>query len=159
MVWFRGEAKASRKSSCRAPEGRSSTPFTIARDIPALSMTTATITAAGRAGRIAGTAARGLQWACETIDWAEVGQIVLEGLKLLIVLTLLAGRATRRAWDALPVLSEQLGCWWAQALAPAPAVPVIQQPIAALAPITATLVAAREALERLIARLYPVVAA
>jgi hypothetical protein len=34
-----------------------------------------------------------------------------------------------------------------------------QQPIEALAPITATLAAAREALERLIARLYPVAAA
>ena len=118
----------------------------------------------GCAGRIAGTAARGLQWAYETIDWAEVGQIVLEGIKVLIVFSLLAGRLTRRLWDALPGVSEQLGRRWAEVLAPVPgqpmpAAPVPQQPIAALAPITATLVAAREALERLIARLYPVVAA
>ena len=87
-------------------------------------MTTATTTAAGRAGRIVGTAARGLQWACKTIDWAEVGQIVTQGLKVLIVLTLLAGRGTRRAWDGLPVLSEQLGRRWAEVLAPAPAQPI-----------------------------------
>lgn len=79
---------------------------------------TNTTTWAGTAGRIAGTAARGLLWAYRTIDWAEVAEIVLHGLQILIVLTLLAGRATRRAWDALPVLSERLGRWYARLLAP-----------------------------------------
>lgn len=78
---------------------------------------------AGTAGRLAGTAARGLICAYRTIDWAEVGSIVLHGLQILIVLTLLAGRATRRAWDALPVLSEQLGSWYARLLVPTTAAP------------------------------------
>lgn len=77
---------------------------------------TNTTTWAGAAGRITGTAARGLIWAYRTIDWAEVAEIVLHGLQILIVLTLLAGRATRRAWDALPVLSERLGRWYARLL-------------------------------------------
>lgn len=82
-----------------------------------MSMTTTT-TWAGTAGRLAGAAARGLLWAYRTIDWAEVAEIVLHGLQILIVLTLLAGRATRRAWDALPVLSERLGRWHARLLVP-----------------------------------------
>lgn len=79
---------------------------------------TNTTTWAGTAGRLTGTAARGLLWAYCTIDWAEVAEIVLHGLQILIVLTLLAGRATRRAWDALPVLSERLGYWYARLLVP-----------------------------------------
>lgn len=91
-------------------------------------MTNAT-TIAGAAGRITGAAARGLLWAYRTIDWAEVAEIVLHGLQILIVLTLLAGRATRRAWDALPVLSERLGRWYARLLvgAPEPCVSSIRQ--------------------------------
>lgn len=81
-------------------------------------MTTIT-TIAGAAGRITGTAARGLIWAHQTIDWAEVGAIVLQGLQILIVLTLLAGRATRRAWDALLGWSERLGRWYGALVAPA----------------------------------------
>lgn len=77
---------------------------------------TNTTTWAGTAGRLTGAAARGLLWAYRTIDWAEVAEIVMHGLQILIVLTLLAGRATRRAWDALPVLSERLGCWYARLL-------------------------------------------
>jgi hypothetical protein len=76
---------------------------------------------AGTAGRITGTAAKGLIWAYRTIDWAEVGAIVLHGLQVLIVLTLLAGRYSRRAWDTVPVLSEQLGHWYAGLIAPTPA--------------------------------------
>lgn len=79
---------------------------------------TNTTTWAGTAGRLTGAAARGLLWAYRTIDWAEVAAIVLHGLQILIVLALLAGRSTRRAWDALPVLSERLGCWYARLLAP-----------------------------------------
>ena len=90
---------------------------------------TNTTTIAGAAGRITGAAARGLLWAYRTIDWAEVAEIVLHGLQILIVLTLLAGRATRRAWDALPVLSERLGRWYAGVLvgAPEPCVSSIRQ--------------------------------
>jgi hypothetical protein len=78
-------------------------------------------TMAGAAGRITGTAAKGLIWAYRTIDWAEVGAIVLHGLQVLIVLTLLAGRTSRRAWDTVPALSERLGHWYAGLIAPAPA--------------------------------------
>jgi hypothetical protein len=77
-------------------------------------------TIAGTAGRITGTTAKGLIWAYDTIDWAEVGAIVLHGLQVLIVLTLLAGRYSRRAWDAVPVLSERLGRWYAGLIAPTP---------------------------------------
>ena len=79
-------------------------------------MTTTTI--AGAAGRITGTAVRGLIWAHQTIDWAEVRAIVLRGLQLLIVLTLLAGRITRRAWDALPELSAAMGSAYARIIVP-----------------------------------------
>lgn len=72
-------------------------------------MSTTVTTWAGTAGRIAGTATKGLRWAHRQIDWAEVAKIVLHGLQVLIVLTLLAGRATRSAWDALLELSERLG--------------------------------------------------
>lgn len=66
-------------------------------------------TIAGTAGRLAGTAARHLIWVESQIDWAEVGAILLHGLQVLVVLTLLAGRYARRAWDALVPLSERLG--------------------------------------------------
>lgn len=82
-----------------------------------------TTTFAGTAGRIVGTAVR-------QINWAEVGAIVLYGLQILIVLTLLAGRATRRAWDILPGLSEQLGRAYARLLLGVqPAPPQISAPI------------------------------
>lgn len=67
-------------------------------------------------GRILGTIIRALIWAYHQIDWAQVGAIVLEGMKVLIVLTLLAGRATRHAWDSLPGWSEQLGHLYGQLL-------------------------------------------
>jgi hypothetical protein len=79
-----------------------------------------TTTIAGIAGRITGTAAAGILWVYRETDWAEVGAVVLHGLQVAIVLTLLAGRYTRRAWDALPGLSEQLGRWYASQLAPLP---------------------------------------
>lgn len=83
--------------------------------------TMATITWAGTAGRITGIAAKGLLWAHRTINWAEVAQIVLQGLQILIVLTLLAGRATRSAWDALLEQSERLSRGYARLLlGPAP---------------------------------------
>lgn len=99
-----------------------------------------TTTLAGTAGRILGTAARGLLWAHRTIDWAEVAAIVLQGLQLLIAATLLAGRTTRRAWDALPGISERMGkayaAWLVPAAptrAPAPAAPGLAVlPVAAL---------------------------
>jgi hypothetical protein len=77
-----------------------------------------TTTIAGIAGRITGTVAAGAIWVYRETDWAKVGQIVLCGLQIAIVLTLLAGRATRSAWDALPGLSEQLGQWYADRITP-----------------------------------------
>ena len=68
------------------------------------------------------------------VDWAEVGAIVLHGLQVLIVLTLLAGQYTRRAWDALPALSERLGKCYAAALGvAAAAVPAALHPLAVIA--------------------------
>lgn len=58
-------------------------------------------------------------------------------------LTLEAGRRTRHAVESIGRRSAAL---------------LPQQPLAAVAPITATLTAAREALERLLRRLYPVTA-
>jgi hypothetical protein len=77
-----------------------------------------TTTLAGTASRIIGTAAAGLLWIYRSTDWAEVWATVLQGLKVAIVLTLLAGRITRRAWDALPGWSEQLGQWYADRITP-----------------------------------------
>lgn len=86
------------------------------------------------AGRIAGAAVRHLIWLERQIDWAEVGAIVLHGLQVLIVLTLLAGRATRRAWDALIDLSERLGrCYSALLASPAATAPPAVHPLQPLA--------------------------
>lgn len=88
------------------------------------------------AGRIAGTAVRHLIWLERQIDWAEVGAIVLHGLQVLIVLTLLAGRATRRAWDALLELSERMGRCYSRLLvrpAAAPVAPPLVHPLQPLA--------------------------
>lgn len=72
-----------------------------------------TTTLAGAAGRTAGTVARHL---IHEVNWQEVAALVLDCLTALAILTLLAGRATRRAWDALPGLSEALGRWYARLL-------------------------------------------
>ena len=81
-------------------------------------MNTTITTLAGTAGRLSGYAVAGVIWVHRNTDWAEVGAVVLRGLQVLIVLTLLAGRYTRRAWDALPQLSEQLGRWYAKRITP-----------------------------------------
>lgn len=81
-------------------------------------LTTTTTTFAGQAGRILGTAAKGLIWAHHTIDWAEVAQIVIQGLQVLVVLALLAGRGARRLWDGLPGFSERIGTAYAALLVP-----------------------------------------
>jgi len=73
---------------------------------------------AGDLGRMAGTLVRHLRWLNDQIDWAEVAAIVIHGLKILVVLTLLAGQATRRAWDGLPGLSERIGKAYAALLVP-----------------------------------------
>lgn len=95
------------------------------------------MTFAAIAGRITGTTCRYLIELERQIDWAEVGAIVLHGLQVLIVMTLLAGRYTRRAWDALPALSEQLGKCYAAALgvaaAAVAAVPPVLHPLAVIA--------------------------
>lgn len=81
-------------------------------------MLTTTTTFAGQAGRILGTAARGLIWANNHINWVEVAQIVIQGLKVLVVLALLAGRGARRLWDGLPGFSERIGKAYAALLVP-----------------------------------------
>jgi hypothetical protein len=79
-------------------------------------MSTATL--AGTAGRITGAATAGVIWVYKNTDWAAAWAVVLQGLKVAIVLTLLAGRITRRWWDALPGWSEQLGQWYADRITP-----------------------------------------
>jgi hypothetical protein len=75
-------------------------------------------TLAGTAGRITRAAAAGVIWVYRNTDWTEVWETVLQGLKVLVVLTLLAGRLARRWWDALPGWSEQLGQWYADRITP-----------------------------------------
>lgn len=89
---------------------------------------TGTMNTAKIAGRAAGTIARYALWIHRNTDWAEVGAIVIHGLKVLVVLTLLAGRATRAGWDALPSVSEQLGRWYASKIAPLPAFTIAAVP-------------------------------
>lgn len=106
---------------------------TPARHWPVQTMTN---TLPATAGRIAGTAVRHLIWLERQIDWTEVGAIVLHGLQVLIVLTLLAGRATRRAWDALLQLSERMGRCYSRLLvrpAAAPVAPPLVHPLQPLA--------------------------
>ena len=81
-------------------------------------MNTTITTLAGTAGRITGTATAGALWIYRNTDWAEAWAALLQGLKVAIVLTLLAGRLARRWWDALPGWSEQLGQWYADRVAP-----------------------------------------
>ena len=88
--------------------------------IPAL--TTMNTTLPRAAGRIAGTIARGLIWAYHEIDWAEALALAIACLQVLIVALLLAGRATRRAWAALPGLSERLGRWYSRRLVGEPGI-------------------------------------
>lgn len=93
-----------------------------------------TTTLAGAAGRLAGSTAR----IARQIDWVEVAQIVLHGLQILICVTLLAGRWARRAWDALPVLSEQLGRRYARLIVGSAPAPILLPVAVALpAPVTA----------------------
>lgn len=104
---------------------------------------------AGAAGRTLGTAARYARQLNDQIDWAEVAEIVLQGLKVLVVLTLLAGRATRRLWDALVPLSEALGHRYARLIGAYPEVgaPAPQPPAAS--PLEAIATTAQQALEPL----------
>ena len=75
-------------------------------------MTNAQIT-----GRVAGIAYVHTRRTVALIDCAEVAAIVFHGWRVLLALTMLAAPTTRRAWDALPVFSEQLGQWYSTALA------------------------------------------
>jgi hypothetical protein len=63
------------------------------------------------------------------IDWAEVRATAWHALQVAIVLTLLAGRLTRRGWDALPGLSERLGRAYAHLLVGS--APVAPRPVPA----------------------------
>lgn len=88
------------------------------------------------AGYLAGHSVR----LARQIDWQEVGAIALEALKIAIVLTLLAGRATRWVWDSLPGWSEALGRWYSSLLV-GEAQPTREEPaqpavLARVAPVT-----------------------
>lgn len=120
--------------------------------------------------------------AARAIDWHAVGARTMAGLALCWavaqLLAMVAAIACETAWQhrqqiraalvhaiAYLVVAAELtyraGCWTRHAverLSSRAAVLVSQQPLPAVAPITATMQAAREALERLIARLYPVLA-
>jgi hypothetical protein len=102
---------------------------------------------AGDLGRMAGTLVRHLCWLNDQIDWAEVAAIVIHGLKILVVLTLMAGRATRRAWDGLPGFSERLGKAYAALLVPSiPGAPLVALKALPLVPELEVLAAAARAL-------------
>jgi hypothetical protein len=102
------------------------------------------------AGYLAGHSVR----LAQQIDWQEVGAIALEALKIAIVLTLLAGRATRWVWDSLPGWSEALGRWYSSLLVgeaqltreepaqPAPVAPVTPAPAAPARPASPAYAAA-----------------
>lgn len=77
-----------------------------------------TTTFAATAGRIAGLGYAHARNIAAQINWVEVGAIVVYGIKVLIALTILAGQQTRKAWDALPGLSEQFGKRFATFVAP-----------------------------------------
>ena len=104
---------------------------------------------AGAAGRTLGTAARYVRQLNDHIDWAEVAQIVIQGLKVLVALALLAGRGARRLWDGLPGFSERIGKAYARLIGAYPEVgaPAPQPPAAS--PLEAIATTAQQALEPL----------
>lgn len=104
---------------------------------------------AGAAGRTLGTTARYVRQLNDHIDWAEVAQIVVHGLKVLVVFAWLAGRAARRLWDALVPLSEAMGHRYARLIGAYPEVGIpLPQPPAA-SPLEAIAAAAQQTLEPL----------
>jgi hypothetical protein len=111
-------------------------------------------TAAGTAGRVCGTAWRGLQWANQRIDWQEVAAIVGHGLVALVVLVYCAGfelgRAVHRADDALAGLWRQL--WVPQDVADVPAEKAATRRPVVVAPMVHPLAALAEELESLSCR-------
>lgn len=91
------------------------------------------------------------------VAWEHRAQI-RQALVTAIAATIVAGQWTRQQAER----TLRAGAWTRlqlERLSGRTVALLPQQPIEALAPITATLAAAREALERLIARLYPVAAA
>lgn len=108
------------------------------------------LNAARISGRLAGTTCRHLLWLNAQIDWAEVGQIVLHGLQVLIVMTLLAGRSTRRLWDQLPVFSERMGKAYSRLVVRTTA--PTEQERTAPQPVVSPLVVMAQELERLTVR-------
>ena len=96
-----------------------------------------TITVFRVAGYLSGHSVR----LAQQIDWQEVGAIALEALKIAIVLTLLAGRATRWVWDSLPGWSKALGRWYSSLLV-GNADPIEEEPaLAPAAPVSCALAA------------------
>lgn len=118
------------------------------------------------------TATRALQ-ALRAIDWAAIGRRTIVAAQLLLMVVALAAEII---WEHRQQIRSALvhaiaiavcavmatyhaGRWLRHAidrLSRRSIAVLPQQPVAALAPITATLQAAREALAQLIARLYPV---
>jgi hypothetical protein len=107
-----------------------------------------------------------------SIDWVAVGRVCWLTIQLiafvLVLLSEIAWEHRQQIRQAVVVaiaavifaaqLSYEAGCWTHQAidgLSRRSAALLPQQPVPAIAPITATLAAAREALERLVSRLYP----
>lgn len=91
------------------------------------------------------------------ITWEHRAQI-RQALVTAIAATYVAGQWTRQQAER----TLRAGAWTRlqlERLSGRSAALLPQQPIKALAPITATLAASRESLERLIARLYPAAAA
>jgi len=78
-----------------------------------MTASTTTTTFAGHVGRFTGTIVREAIKIEAMIDWAEVFEIVKDGLKVLIVMLYLAGKYTRQQWHNLPSYSEKLGKLWA----------------------------------------------
>lgn len=124
------------------------------------------------------TAARALQL-LRTIDWTAIGhrldnaiRLTIAAAELLLMAVALAAetiyehrqqiRAALVAAVAAVIVAAELTCragratrHWLDSLSRRSCDLLPQQPVPAVAPITATLQATREALARLVARLYP----
>jgi len=133
MVLWAGEAIASRYFRCRAPEGSSRTPHTIARDRPAPFMTTI---------RTIATADWGLALRRAARIAAPLVVLLFVLAADLVTLTHAAGKATG---EAIAGRSDQLAALFSKTLVPADPAPMAAQPLAP-APVTQALVLELEAM-------------